>query len=171
MYPIYIIDIEAPKLHFTDNDQEMADYNAAMAALEKLADRYDEDIAKRAAAEFIGKRRFQGWRKDKKLYRGKRGWRTVAGAPQPSQRELDYEGDGTPQLPGDDHVSIWQDGNRRVYVSQPYHLDLDTMREIVAHCDQHQMTVEIQPDASWWFPGSTLAILWQEATHKTQEAA
>ena len=68
-------------------------------------------------------------------------------------------------LPGDDHTTLWNiDGKPAVYVSQPYGLSLDRLKEICAACDQHGLTVEVGAWPAWHFPGSVLHVEYRKAT-------
>ena len=59
----------------------------------------------------------------------------------------------------DDHKSLWnREGKPWAYVSQPYVLRTNDLREIVSRCDQG-LNAYLCADASWHFPGKTLALI------------
>lgn len=61
--------------------------------------------------------------------------------------------------PADDHPEMFiKDGEAHVYVSQPYSLGLEQMRDIVAFCDRHNLEVWIQAGPAWHFPGGVLHV-------------
>jgi hypothetical protein len=119
------------------------DYDAAVNALKKL----DWDSKTRAFAE--ASQPYLGAEATKTFGRSarNRSWRPIVG-----QKPADG-GDG---LPGDDHAELRM-GENPVYVSHPYHLSLDQLREIVKVCDEHGLEVEIDT-RSWYFPGRTLRV-------------
>ena len=59
----------------------------------------------------------------------------------------------------EDHRSLWEHEEKfSIYVSQPYVLELDDLREIVALCDKYDLKVIVSPEWSWHFPGRTFLI-------------
>lgn len=61
--------------------------------------------------------------------------------------------------PGDDHGSLWlKDGKPHTYISQPYGLVQDQLREIVEFADAHGLRVEIGAARSFHFPGKTICV-------------
>ncbi len=64
-------------------------------------------------------------------------------------------------FPGDDHASLWcRDGEPVVYISQPYDLTSDTLREMIAWADRYDLSFAITPRGSWHFPGYTMLVSW-----------
>lgn len=61
----------------------------------------------------------------------------------------------------DDHCSLWnRDRKYWAYISQPYVLETDDLREIVKRCDENGLHAQVRADASWHFPGMTVAVIW-----------
>lgn len=61
-------------------------------------------------------------------------------------------------------MTLWLDasGQPAVWLAQPYGLLDEALREIVKLCDE--LGLEAQIDArSWWYPGSTVAVLLRRA--------
>ncbi len=74
--------------------------------------------------------------------------------------------------PATDHPSLWVKGDKPfLFVSQPYKLSLDDIRQIVKHCDDLDLNAEISAGLSWHFPGKTLLVAFQpkEKTATPQE--
>lgn len=84
----------------------------------------------------------------------KKSWRVLIGK-KPNLHEED-------RLPGDDHTELWVNGAKQTYVSHPYHLTLETMREIVAMCDEHGLECTVDA-SSWYYPGGTIKLEWTKA--------
>ena len=58
-----------------------------------------------------------------------------------------------------DHPSLWiKDGKPFSFVSQPYGLGLQDLREIVAYCEEHNLDVLVDAGMSWHYPGATVAV-------------
>ncbi len=58
-----------------------------------------------------------------------------------------------------DHPSLWiKAGKPFSFVSQPYGLSLQDLREIVAYCEEHDLDVSVDAGASWHYPGATVAV-------------
>jgi|CZCA01.1.fsa_nt_gi hypothetical protein len=58
-----------------------------------------------------------------------------------------------------DHVSLWiKDGKPFSFVTQPYGLSLEDLKEIVAYCEEHNLDVFVDAGMSWHYPGSTVAV-------------
>lgn len=63
------------------------------------------------------------------------------------------------RIPASDHLSEWvKDGETYSIVSQPYGLSLETLKEMIEFCDQHQLMPYISANRAWQFPGSALSI-------------
>lgn len=61
--------------------------------------------------------------------------------------------------PGTDHPSLWlRHGKPVVFVSQPYDLDGDTLRELLAFCDARSLHLHLSSSRSWHYPGKTLLV-------------
>jgi len=57
-----------------------------------------------------------------------------------------------------DHTSMWnKDSKPYVYVSQPYHLTCEGLKDISQFCEQFNLSVHITSD-SFYSPGGTLMI-------------
>jgi len=58
-----------------------------------------------------------------------------------------------------DHTSLWiKAGKPFSFVSQPYGLSLQDLREIVAYCEEHNLDVSVDAGTSWHYPGATVAV-------------
>ena len=65
-------------------------------------------------------------------------------------------------LPGCDHTSLWAhpgEERPRVFVTQPYSLELPDMLAMARKCTRYRLDLSIEPGPSWHFPGSTMAII------------
>ncbi len=72
-------------------------------------------------------------------------------------------------LPGEDHISLWkQDGRPKYFVSQPYHLELETVREMVTAADQKGLEFIIRGFPSWYFPGQSFSVFWSKAEQQSR---
>jgi hypothetical protein len=80
---------------------------------------------------------------------GKKSWRRLTGV----------RGDISDKLPGDDHIEL-RVGKSLSYISQPYQLNLNQLREIVEICNANKLDVSIDA-RSWYFPGSTICVTYQ----------
>jgi hypothetical protein len=133
-------------------------YEAAVAALQKLAEVEGCDAAERAAKAVLGPIREKRFRDRPRLK--KAGGRlcakrlsgktcTVAGAA------------GCECFPkvASDHNSLWNvAGKPAVYLAQPYGLSLDEMESIVNYCRKFGLQCTIDAANSWHFPGRTLNV-------------
>lgn len=62
------------------------------------------------------------------------------------------------QPPGSDHSSLWnQHGMPERFISQPYDLQMDTLREMLKFCDKRGLTLGVH-GGSWYFPGATILV-------------
>ena len=58
-----------------------------------------------------------------------------------------------------DHPSLWiKDGKPEVFISQPYQLSLEDMRELIATCDAFGLEAMVDTWPSWHFPTGVLTI-------------
>lgn len=77
---------------------------------------------------------------------GRKSWR----------RLLDEKDGDSDKLPGDDHVELRR-AEALTYVSQPYHLNFDELKELMSVCMAHGL--EAQIDArSWCYPSGTIRV-------------
>ena len=83
---------------------------------------------------------------------GRKSWRRLVGK----------QGEPGDQLPGDDHVGLWVNDGELTYISQPYGLTLDKLKEIVAVCEESGLKVTIG-GGSWYYPGSTIVVEYTKA--------
>lgn len=63
-------------------------------------------------------------------------------------------------LPGDDHVELWSSDEGMRYVSHPYDLDFETLKEMVHVADEHGLEFSVS-GTSWYYPGRTMRVLWR----------
>lgn len=139
-----------------------ARYRRAVEALRLVAQEEGLDQAQRAVGEALSDLRKDAWVKGHSLKPtdGSVFWSELLGKRPSREEELS-------RLPGDDHVTLWlKDGKPDVYVSQPYALGLDTLREMAQMADKHGLDVHVDAKSSWWFPGYTLFIEWRRAHRK-----
>lgn len=62
--------------------------------------------------------------------------------------------------PGSDHTSLWlENGKPKLYITQPYDLSYEKMKELVAFCEEKGLRVDVHGRGSWHFPGYTLKIV------------
>jgi hypothetical protein len=66
------------------------------------------------------------------------------------------------RLPGDDHTEL-RKGKTVTYLSQPYHLHLKELRQIVRACDEYGLEVAITA-GSWYRRGDTILVAYTRAT-------
>ena len=65
--------------------------------------------------------------------------------------------------PGTDHESMWLRGEEpEKFVSQPYTLDMETLRAMITYCRKRGLTFTIR-GGSWHFPGSTVLVEFRRA--------
>jgi hypothetical protein len=61
--------------------------------------------------------------------------------------------------PGDDHGRLFlKDGIPEFYLSQPYSVNYETLKKIVAFCERWGLVPSIDEMQSNWFPSQSLAI-------------
>lgn len=68
-------------------------------------------------------------------------------------------------LPNDDHVTMWRkptDRGRKIsiWVSQPYPLGFDGLREMVDFANRHGLQFKVSTWPAWHYPGSVLFVEW-----------
>ena len=83
---------------------------------------------------------------------GRRCWQTGAA----NRRQED-----APCLPpGCDHpVLLNRNGKPWGFLCQPYDLDKETLRELVAFCDRWELGFTIRAGPAWHFPGGVIGVL------------
>jgi hypothetical protein len=111
-------------------------YEAAVEALKRLS----PDDAQRACAEAVA----PALQKHANAEFGAR-----ATGQKSWQRLLGKRGKATDSLPGDDHAELFL-GDPLTYVSHPYSLSLETIREIVAAYDEHGLDVTMSGYSSYF---------------------
>lgn len=128
------------------NSRPSREYLTAVEALRKVpinerdrafADATAADL-EALASEHVGKK-----------MSGRKSWR----------RMLGEKGKETDVLPGDDHVELRQ-SETVTYISHPYKLKLDQLREIVRVCDENKLDVLIDAK-SWYFPGAAIRVTYR----------
>lgn len=63
------------------------------------------------------------------------------------------------RLKCEDHSTLWlKDGKPYRYVTQPYKLEISSMRELVDYCDRNSLSVRVNAFQSWHFPGNSLMV-------------
>lgn len=61
--------------------------------------------------------------------------------------------------PGADHSSLWEKGGvPEVFVTQPYVLSFEKMKELVDYCNELGLTANISTWPGWHFPGQAMLI-------------
>jgi hypothetical protein len=64
--------------------------------------------------------------------------------------------------PASDHDSLFdRDGKPAVFVTQPYSLGLEDLKDIVKYCEKYGLKVSIS-GLSWHFPGDTILIQYEK---------
>ena len=67
-------------------------------------------------------------------------------------------------IPAADHLSEWtHDGKTAPIISQAYNLSYVTLKETVAFCEVHGLTVTISTEPSWVFPGAVITVEYRRA--------
>lgn len=60
--------------------------------------------------------------------------------------------------PGSEHASLWvRDGSPARFVSQPYELPMEALRDMIRYCDRNELTFTVH-GSSWHFPGSAVFV-------------
>lgn len=58
-----------------------------------------------------------------------------------------------------DHISLlMKDGKPKVFISQPYQLTLEDMRQLINTCDTYGLKAMVSTGPSWHFPSSVLTV-------------
>ena len=123
-------------------------YWNAVQALEAL----DADEAGQAYIEATGGRRMDS-------YIERRGVKPTTGSPFIERLTGDRAVPNPVRFAWLDHPSLWiKAGKPFSFVSQPYGLSLQDLREIVAYCEEHNLDVSVDAGASWHYPGATVAV-------------
>jgi len=133
------------------------DYQRAVESLRKLN---DED-AHRAAAEALSPRAAD-WLA---YYLGSRVGAAIDPARRAGGRRCTYKtelrGHGC-RPPGCDHANLWRRPNGElIYVTEPYGIDLRTLREMIEFADRHGLVFKIDARLSPHFPAATVAAIWR----------
>jgi hypothetical protein len=64
--------------------------------------------------------------------------------------------------PGTDHPRLLlRDGKPHSYVSEPYDLDMETLREMLAFADVNGLTFDLRQERAVHFPGHTACVVWR----------
>jgi len=67
--------------------------------------------------------------------------------------------------PGDDHPSLWlRDGVPAAYISQPYQIMNTDAAAMTAFARRYGLRYTVDPHGSWYWPDSTLLVIWRRAT-------
>ncbi|NUM45378.1 MAG: hypothetical protein HUU38_11795 [Anaerolineales bacterium] len=137
------------------NDKPTAKYLKAVSMLMELLEDEGADTVKRAYAEAVFERKIQGYKRDMKAPRDSH----VCVSRLKGERCPGEKCHSPVCIPGMDHVSEWRkDGKTESIVSQPYRMNLKTLKETVEFCETNGLDAEISVDESWHFPGATLFI-------------
>lgn len=149
---------------FVNKKDRTPAYDAAVKALKKVP----PDLRDRAFAEAASEEARKIWAESRQVTPAKYGqqfWGRLVGKRRPTvttRNDL---------LPADDHFTLWlKDGRPEVYVSQPYDLSLDDLRQIVAACDQHGLTVSITTWPAWHFPSRVMQVEYRRAEPPSTDA-
>ncbi len=139
---------------FLDPPRRTPEYEAAVAALHKLVNT-SPNMLGRACAEVMAPmmesvlssklRRTSGVRHPLRLLGRRPGWNA--------------------QLPSfSDHTSLWlKDGKPHVWVTQPYDLNNEDIRELAGMAREYEITIS---GASWHFPGWTVMVALEKKKQK-----
>ena len=133
-----------------------ASYLRALRALEELAEEEGSDAVRRACADAT-------WEDNKKSFVKSKGLREAKS--QSIERLIGkhskslLESPSPAVLPGDDHPSLWlKNGKPHVYISQPYELSIEDLKELVEFCERHSLNLHVSTWPAWHFPGSVLNV-------------
>lgn len=142
--------------HFIERKNQSDAYRLAVQVLRDLAESESPDNAHRAAAEAFAGIFQRDWVK----------YRKVKKSNSPLDRhKLFSKGRSASTFTNlDDHPSIWlRDGKPTIYVSQPYGLGTEALRELVARCDQLGLDATVNAWPAWHFPGSVVFVTMEKA--------
>jgi hypothetical protein len=68
-----------------------------------------------------------------------------------------------PPPPADDHGRLYvKNGRPQFYLSQPYGLSFENLKQIIQYCDEWGLEASIDGLQSNWYPGDTIAVLYQK---------
>lgn len=58
-----------------------------------------------------------------------------------------------------DHPSLWiKNGKPDVFISQPYHLSLEDMAQLISICNEFGLEATVSTWPGWHFPGAVLSV-------------
>lgn len=144
---------------FVSPDRRSELYESALTAIRALAEAEGTDLATRAYAEAT-------WDLDRDGYAASRKLK-LANGPVCIQRIhgkrcREFSSYGTRcecHPPADDHPSLWNKERKpERYLSQPYSLSTEDLRQVVAFVDRFDLDVVVTPWPSFHFPGSILSV-------------
>jgi hypothetical protein len=159
---------------FIDAKRRTDRYIKAVTALWELLNESDVGTVRRAYAEVVHeklKEHFQNKYPMGKRLKRSRGVACVGKllgkrCGQHNYYQLHCE---THQPPAADHVELYnRNGKPEVYVSQPYGLSWESLKNLVSFCETHGLEAEIDT-GSWHFPDNTLLVEIKKAEEKTDE--
>lgn len=129
-------------------------YREAVQALTQLGKREGLDSVRRAAADVLSeaiRSKFLKVTGAKKSQVKAPHWRQL----------LDEKPEIAYHKKVDDDRSLWnRNGKHWAYISHPYVLETEDLREIVKRCNENGLHAQVRADASWHFPGVTVAVIW-----------
>lgn len=71
---------------------------------------------------------------------------------------------------GIDHPVLWQrDGKRTYLTSEPYYVNKEQLKALIAHCDEHGIDFQIDAE-SCYYPGHTVRILFKKGAISQYDA-
>ena len=136
-------------------DKKSTVYLEAIRALKQLEQEEGHDAVLRVAAQVIQVGR-KAWLSKK--------WKGLSSQPCLGKvgdgRHRHNLNDSCPQLPGADHTEmIKTETGAYLYVTEPYGLSWDNLRDMVEMCQERRLAMSIEARLSTHFPGETLAII------------
>ena len=64
--------------------------------------------------------------------------------------------------PGTDHPSLLlKDGNAVKFISQPYGLEYETIKEMIDYCETNGLKFNIRGDFNWHCPGKAFGVIFE----------
>lgn len=136
--------------------QPTGPYMAAVAALERLLEYEDCDAAERAFAEAVYRAR------EKRLLAA--GLKLTAGTrcmhKLLHEKHSKWHAMHDCRPPGDDHGKMYRRDGAWYYKSEPYYLDIGSLKEIVALCESKNLYCVIDAGASTHFPSRTISVMY-----------
>lgn len=138
-------------------------YREAVLALSRLIEAEGIDQTERASAEALSEPLLEQWKK------------TIGATRSQGQPCLNRLLGGRHQehwnsdrvchpcrIPISDHTTSWiKNGKPVCILSQPYSLSTENMREIVATCEEWDLSVTVRTGPGFHFPGRILSVLWK----------